>query len=254
MKSPLGALFVVYVAVILVCLVVMEIQAEDKVDCGYDMFKSPKDLLWDAHALLKGKEKDLECAEYLLQKAVGRSRIIEKRLCTSFVYLGYIQDNRGNREKAVQWYDKAVGMGDDCLDVWRELAGRGQEEPIIWMRNLDYGPEYDDPEIKKLVKQFKKAEKMLKGNDKDLEGAQKTLVEIISNEDPELPVYEKTYTYLYLGYIEDLSGNRGKAKEWIEKAMAVNDDKVRGIQRVAKRGLDKPLTKLPYVDREKKNQ
>ncbi|MHC4740461.1 MAG: S41 family peptidase [Planctomycetota bacterium] len=94
-----------------------------------------------ARQLLTGPEKDLVNAQQELIKLIKEhaAEITPYELCMSYIYLGYIGDNQGDRQRAVRWYEKASMVGDDKIKHARSLARRGMRESVTWIRHLDQG-------------------------------------------------------------------------------------------------------------------
>ena len=91
---------------------------------------------------------------------------------------------------------------------------------------------------------------LLTGQEKNFEKAKELLLEVANNHVEELFPADLCYVYVYLGYIEDHSGNREKALEWFEKAAALQGPQVKYIREVAESGLTKPITRIRHLDNE----
>jgi serine/threonine protein kinase len=94
--------------------------------------------LLTARAALRRVPKDTARAQKLLLEIAERDKgnLSPGSLCYVFVYLGYIEDRATNREQAVSWYHKALGIKE--ADQWiRECAEYGLKEPLTWIRHLD---------------------------------------------------------------------------------------------------------------------
>jgi serine/threonine protein kinase len=89
-------------------------------------------------AALRSVPKDTARAQKLLFEIVEKDKgtLQPGSLCYVYVYLGYIEDRATNREQAVSWYHKALGIKE--ADQWiRECAEYGLKEPLTWIRHLD---------------------------------------------------------------------------------------------------------------------
>lgn len=97
-------------------------------------------------------------------------------------------------------------------------------------------------------KQLSEARLMLKGQKKNLEGAQKILRRLANEKPSSLDEKNLCYVYVYLGYIQDLSGNRGLALPWYRRACELDAPNVKGIRQVAETGITKPITRIRHLD------
>lgn len=91
-----------------------------------------------ARTSLTGEHKDTENARKLLLEIVdsGSLGAAPEILSYAYVYLGYIEDRAGHRQRAISWFEKALaveGGSPGILDV----ARLGLERPITWIRHLD---------------------------------------------------------------------------------------------------------------------
>jgi hypothetical protein len=89
------------------------------------------------------------------------------------------------------------------------------------------------------------ARELLTGPRKDLEGARNLLLDAI---DRKLPHDKLSYAYVYLGYIEDRSGNREAAMGWFQETVSLRGADS-GIVEVARHGLREPVTWIRHLDR-----
>lgn len=89
---------------------------------------------------------------------------------------------------------------------------------------------------------------LLKGDEKDLAGARSRLAALLELPAGTVGTEDLCYAYVYLGYIEDLEGHRAEAVGWFRKAMALEGERLRGIQSVARGGLRKPATWIRHLD------
>ena len=96
-----------------------------------------KSQLETARALLTGDRKDTKTAGNLLLEIVQHPREAgPETLAYAFVYLGYIDDRTGNRQEAIDWFRKAVGV-DGASPGILSVAREGLERPVTWIRHLD---------------------------------------------------------------------------------------------------------------------
>lgn len=91
-----------------------------------------------ARTSLTGEHKDAENARKLLLEIVdsGSLGATSETLSYAYVYLGYIEDRAGHRQRAIAWFEKALaveGGSPGILDVARV----GLERPVTWIRHLD---------------------------------------------------------------------------------------------------------------------
>ncbi len=92
------------------------------------------------------------------------------------------------------------------------------------------------------------ARNMLMGENKDIKQAQKILLGLTEGYELLLKPADRCYLYVYLGYIEDLSGSREAAIDWYSKASELDGPKLKGIRRVAELGMTKPITWIKHLD------
>jgi C-terminal processing protease CtpA/Prc len=103
-------------------------------------------LLKDARNALRGPEKDPVRAQKLLIEIVERHRqtLNAGSLSYVYVYLGYINDRLGNRKQAISWYQQALAIPDGDAGI-RGRAANGLQEPVTWIRHLDWQPGGTNP-------------------------------------------------------------------------------------------------------------
>ncbi len=96
-------------------------------------------ILEEARDALRGKNKNLSKAHALLLELVEhrRKELADFDLCHVLVYLGYIEDLQGNRAAARDWFDEASEMKGRELQWIRQVAERGLEQPVTFIRHLD---------------------------------------------------------------------------------------------------------------------
>ena len=92
------------------------------------------------------------------------------------------------------------------------------------------------------------AREALRGKDKNTRLAQDLLLDLAENHALNLEPLDRCYLYVYLGYIEDLAGNRKAAVGWHEKALAIEGLQGTGIRKVAEIGKSKPVGWLRHLD------
>jgi C-terminal processing protease CtpA/Prc len=97
-------------------------------------------------------------------------------------------------------------------------------------------------------KQLSEAKLMLKGPKKNLEGAQNILHRLANEKPSSLDEKDLCYIYVYLGYIQDLSGNRELALPWYRQACELDAPNIEGIRQVAEIGIRKPITWIRHLD------
>jgi carboxyl-terminal processing protease len=110
--------------------------------------------LQQAREVLHGVPKDEARAKKLLLEIAEQHKdaLDATDLCHAYVYLGYIEDRAGNRDQAIPWYHKALGVKE--ANQWiRECASFGLKRPLTWIRHLDEGagaPSPSKPPVKTL--------------------------------------------------------------------------------------------------------
>jgi carboxyl-terminal processing protease len=110
--------------------------------------------LQQAREALQGAPKDEAQARKLLLEIVEQHKdaLDATELCHAYVYLGYIEDRAGNRDQAIPWYHKALGIKE--ANQWiRECASFGLKRPLTWIRHLDEdtaAPSPSKPPVKTL--------------------------------------------------------------------------------------------------------
>lgn len=94
-----------------------------------------------------------------------------------------------------------------------------------------------------------RARNLLKGADKQTDEAKAILTDLARNSADKLSATDLCHLYVYLGYIEDLAGNRMPAIGWFRKATALDGSKIKGIRDVAQQGLKRPVTRIKHLDK-----
>lgn len=102
------------------------------------------------------------------------------------------------------------------------------------------------------INKFEEAKVNLSGQKKNLEKAKKLLFELESMKFKDLDDSEVCFSYIYLGYIEDLSGNRENAINYFKKALSINNDQLKTIHELSKYGLNNPVIWIRHLDSNKK--
>jgi hypothetical protein len=106
--------------------------------------------LTQAREALRGEDKDLDQARRLLIDLVERQgdALTPTELCQAYVYLGYIEDLEGKRQRAVRWFERAATMEGEQLKWIRAVAETGLKEPVKWIQHLGAAgpPEQPDPQ------------------------------------------------------------------------------------------------------------
>lgn len=89
----------------------------------------------------------------------------------------------------------------------------------------------------------------LKGQPKNLDEAKRILLRLAEHRADELDLRDRCHMYAYLGYIEDLNGNREAAKKQFEKGAALDGPDIGSIRDLVQSGLDKPITWIRHLDK-----
>jgi len=95
---------------------------------------------------------------------------------------------------------------------------------------------------------LKRARAALRGENKKIPLAQKILLDLAENYASDLSPSDRCHMYVYLGYIEDLAGNRQPAIGWYKKALTVKGPNVQWIRQVAQDGMTRPVTWIRHLD------
>ena len=94
------------------------------------------------------------------------------------------------------------------------------------------------------------AREALRGKDKNTRLAQDLLLDLAENHASDFKPSDRCCLYVYLGYIEDLGGNRKAAVGWHEKALAIEGLQESGIRRVAELGKSEAVVWLRHLDKD----
>jgi carboxyl-terminal processing protease len=97
----------------------------------------PDTQLQTARALLTGVHKNPEQARRVLLELIRRpSEAGAETMAYAYVYLGYIEDRAGERQRAAEWFQKALAFRDAGQGIL-SVARRGVEQPVTWIRHLE---------------------------------------------------------------------------------------------------------------------
>ncbi len=88
----------------------------------------------------------------------------------------------------------------------------------------------------------------LRGMEKNLPLARDILTDLAEHHAAKLKPVDRCHLYVYLGYIEDLSGNREAAVNWYRKAIPIEGPQTEGIRKAAEIGISRPVTRLRHLD------
>ncbi len=97
------------------------------------------------------------------------------------------------------------------------------------------------------------AREMLRGRNKDTASARQILLKAAKN-GAALSASERCHLYVYLGYIEDLAGNREAAVPWYRKALQIQGPNVKWIRMLAEQGLSRPITWIRHLDGDQRQE
>lgn len=89
---------------------------------------------------------------------------------------------------------------------------------------------------------------MLTGADKKTAEAKEILLDLAEHSASSLSSADQCYMYVYLGYIEDLAGNREDAIGWFTKGAVLEGPGIAGIRDVARAGLTRAVTWIKHLD------
>lgn len=210
--------------------------------------KAAQDLA-QARTALTGQKKNTALARKLLLDVVATqiATLPPGDRCYVYVYLGYIEDLSGNRPVAIAWYKKAVALTGQDIDAIRDVAKEGLAAPVTWIRHLD-ATEDQKRNPSGPAQSLEQARKALTGQKKDAAAARKILLDLAENQASTLTAGDRCYVYVYLGYIEDLAGDREAAVTWYKKATGLVGPDVDKVRDVATEGLSKPITWIRHLD------
>jgi len=99
--------------------------------------------------------------------------------------------------------------------------------------------------VEQKLKQVRAA---LRGQKKNIPTAREILLTLAQNHAKDMKPSNICYVYVYLGYIEDLAGNRQEAVGWYEKALTVKGPDIKWIRQLAEVGKNKPVTWIRHLD------
>jgi carboxyl-terminal processing protease len=106
------------------------------------------------------------------------------------------------------------------------------------------------PNVQQAQRKLQQARAALSGENKDIPSAQGLLLDLAENHKSDLTPADRCYLYVYLGYIEDLAGNRQAAIGWYKEALPLEGAKIKGIRAVAEHGVTSPITWIRHLDGE----
>jgi C-terminal processing protease CtpA/Prc len=106
------------------------------------------------------------------------------------------------------------------------------------------------PNVQRSKRKLQQARAALRGQNKDIPLAQELLLDLAENHTSDLTPTDRCYLYVYLGYIEDLAGNRQAAIGWYKQALPLEGAKIKGIRAVAEHGMTGPITRIRHLDGE----
>jgi carboxyl-terminal processing protease len=94
--------------------------------------------LQQAMRALSGEHKDTAKAQALLLDLVqgGKVSPSPETLSYAYVYLGYIEDRGGDRQRAIAWFEKALALEGGSPGILA-VAREGLKQPVTWIRHLD---------------------------------------------------------------------------------------------------------------------
>ena len=92
------------------------------------------------------------------------------------------------------------------------------------------------------------AREALRGKNKNIPLAKRILTGLAEKRASELKPIDRCYVYVYLGYIEDLAGNREAAIGWFKQALSLEAPNIKNIQQLAEIGMTKPVTWIHHLD------
>jgi len=101
---------------------------------------------------------------------------------------------------------------------------------------------------KEAKRKLAKARRFLKGENKEIKQAQDILLELANNYALLLTPTDRCHLYVYLGYINDLAGERNTAINWYRKACELDGPKIEFIREKAKQGIVQPITRIRHLD------
>ena len=132
-----------------------------------------------------------------------------------------------------------------------KLASEPPAQYKAWMANHDYDPEHGKntpraADAAAPLGPLDEARQFLTCSHKDAEKAKKLLLEIVQD-NKTADAETLMWANIYLGYLEDRAKNRQNAIGWYEKALKV-EGAPPGSVRVAKSGLQQPLTWIRHLD------
>jgi len=121
----------------------------------------------------------------------------------------------------------------------------------FWSRRTTTFGRFDErePVQESFQAKLEEARAALKGPQKEMAQAKRLLLEILKDArsaSESSTLQTLCYVYVYLGYIEDRSGNRAAAVSWYGKAVEIKEGG--SIQDAARHGLARPVTWIRHLD------
>lgn len=92
------------------------------------------------------------------------------------------------------------------------------------------------------------AREALRGKNKNISLAKRILTGLAEKHASKLKPIDHCYVYVYLGYIEDLAGNREAAIGWFKQALSLEAPNIKNIQQLAEIGMTRPVTWIRHLD------
>jgi C-terminal processing protease CtpA/Prc len=117
---------------------------------------------------------------------------------------------------------------------------------FLFVSSLSYAIT-EDAALQK-CKELSGVRKLLTGSDKKLAEARKELLKLTGNNGSKLSSSVLCMSYIYLGYIDDIEGNRPDALKWYRKATTVGEDKIKHTLSLARSGIRNPLKWIGHLD------
>jgi C-terminal processing protease CtpA/Prc len=183
--------------------------------------------------------------EYAIVDKIDTGTLVGKWVGLPRSAVGYYKLGGGmhiKNEADVAIIDGAITLKLKDVNDNRDSSDSVQASPHF---SKDNNTSFGAGEVKKALLE---ARLMLKGRKKNLEEAQNILHRLTNEKPSSLDEEELCYVYVYLGYIQDLSGNRELALPWYRQACELDAPNIKGIRQVAEIGLTKPITWIRHLD------
>ena len=183
-----------------------------------------------------------------------------KKFSNEFVMVSKIRSGRltggweGLPQSAVGYYRLTEGMhikrGADCAifdgAVVLKLKGPAQNNKTKLSALVDE----QKMSLQHLKQMLEQARQALRGQNKDIPVAQQILLDLAEKHALDLTPTDCCHLYTYLGYIEDLAGNRDAAISWYKKALPLKGTNIKWIRQVAEHGMAQPVTYIRHLNGE----